>query len=78
MSTPTSTPSDSEYWFDRISERDAAAFLNLSLSAMKEMRCQLKSPPFARDDSGNPRYRRLDLWTWADQRNWCKQIEIFR
>jgi hypothetical protein len=58
--------SDPDYWNALINEKEAGAFVGLSIRAMQKMRQAGGGPRYVHISSRCLRYRRVDLRTWAD------------
>ena len=56
------------YWHSLVDEKTAADFLGLSVRTLQGFRQNGRSPPFIRVSGKAIRYRRLDLWQWAEDR----------
>ncbi len=67
LATP-SEPNDPDYWHSLIDERKAARFAGLSVRRMQGLRYQGGGPVFVRLSIRCVRYRRIDIWEWANAR----------
>ena len=59
---------DQEFWYSLITEKDAAAFLNLTDRTMQAYRQKGGGPKYIHLSSRCLRYRRIDLHNWAEAR----------
>ena len=66
--SPRGPPGDPDYWYALITEKDAAAFLNLTDRTMQAMRQRGGGPRYYFLSSRCLRYRRIDLHSWAQAR----------
>ena len=59
---------DADYWHALINEKEAGAFLGLTVRALQAMRQRGDGSRFIRLSSRCIRYRRADLKAWAEAR----------
>ncbi len=56
------------FWFSLINEKEAGKFLDFSTRHMQGLRYRGGGPKFIRLSARCVRYRRSDLWDWANER----------
>ena len=59
---------DQEFWYSLVTEKDAAAFLNLTDRTMQAYRQKGGGPKYIFLSKRCLRYRRIDLHFWAESR----------